>query len=236
MYYSLRITTNDNLKTKLEELMQKIKAKKYLFTVETGNDTLKRHYQGAITTETKLQTIRVNFKKVFTDIRGNENYSLKSRYTPMYSKRSIPCDENIYAYCAKENNELQTEDVTNLTKEEFKGYNLKYYEKKKDFDILSKNNKKARKEKKDNLFQSAVTFLVDGNYTLNKKPILPEFQTGDQIVEKLISFYEMDTIILEYGFNEQTFKWIYVKIIALYYKDIYREYMVARTKYLTNQF
>lgn len=236
MYYSLRITTEDNLKTKLEELMKKIKASKYLFAVEKGTETQKRHYQGAITTETKLQTIRVNFKKVFPDIRGNENYSLKSRYTPMYSKTSIPCDENIYAYCAKEKPELENEDVTNLTKEEFKGYNLKYYEKKKDFDILSKNSKKARQEKKDNLFKSAVSFLIDGNYTLDKKPILPKYQTGDQIVEKLICFYELDTIIHEYGFNEQTFKWLYIKVISRYYKDIYREYMVARTKYLTNQF
>lgn len=225
MYFSLRITTEDNLKTKLELLMKKIKADKWLFAVETGQETQKRHYQGAIKTETKLQTIRSNFKKIFVEYKGNEKYSLKSRYTPIFSKSSIPCDENIFAYCAKESKELKSDFVSNLTKSEFKGYNLKYWSKNEEFKILSKNGKKAAKEKKDSLLNSAVIFLSNGNMTLEKKPILP-FITDEQIVSRLIDFYADSK---EYLFNQHTFKWLYTKILQLYYKDQYIEFMKKQT-------
>jgi hypothetical protein len=228
MYYSLRITTEDNLKTPIETLMKNIKSEKYLFSIETGTDTEKRHYQGAIKTKTKLQTIRSNFKKIFPNLRGNENYSLKSRYTPIYSKSSIPCDENIFAYCAKENKELKNEFVTNITKEEYKGYSLQYWTKNKDFNILKKNKAKALKEKKQTLLKLAVNYLANHNQTLDKKPILPSL-SDEEIVNKLIDFY-CDTP--EHLYNQHTFKWLYIKILQLHYKEQYREFMKKNTQFL----
>lgn len=228
MYYSLRITTEANLKTRLETFNKKIKSDKYLFAVETGQETEKRHYQGAIYTKTKLQTVRSNFKKQFPELVGNESYSLKSRYKPIFSKNSIPCDENIFAYCAKENAKPKSDFVMNITKDEYKGYNLKYWAKNKEFEILKNNKRKAAKEKKETLLESAVIYLCNGNQTLDKKPILPSL-TDDQIIQRLISFYSDNN---EHLFNQHTFKWLYTKILQLHYKEIYRDFMKKQTLYL----
>lgn len=228
MYYSLRITTEDNLKTELETFCKKIKADKYLFSIESGKETEKQHYQGAIFTKTKLQTIRSNFKKQFPKLKGNEKYSLKSRYTPIFSKKSIPCDENIFAYCAKENAMPKSGFVMNITKDEYVGYNLQYWKKNEDFKILKNNKAKAAKEKKDTLLSSAVNYLCNGNQTLDKKPILPSL-TDEQIVETLISFYSENDEIL---FNQHTFKWLFTKILQVHYKELYIDFMKKQTKFL----
>lgn len=228
MFYSLRITTEDNLKTELETFCKTIKADKYLFSIESGTETQKQHYQGAIKTETKLQTIRSNFKKQFPKFVGNEKYSLKSRYTPIFSKKSIPCDENIFAYCAKENSTPKSEFVMNITKDEYVGYNQAYWKKNQDFKILKNNKAKAAKEKKDTLLSSAVNYLCNGNQTLDKKPILPSI-TDEQIVERLISFYSENDEVL---FNQHTFKWLYTKILQLYYKELYKEFMKKQMSFL----
>jgi hypothetical protein len=228
MFYSLRITTEDNLKTELETFCKTIKADKYLFSIESGTETQKQHYQGAIKSETKLQTIRSNFKKQFPKFVGNEKYSLKSRYTPIFSKKSIPCDENIFAYCAKENSTPKSEFVMNITKDEYVGYNQAYWKKNQDFKILKNNKAKAAKEKKDTLLSSAVNYLCNGNQTLDKKPILPSI-TDEQIVERLISFYSENDEVL---FNQHTFKWLYTKILQLYYKELYKEFMKKQMSFL----
>lgn len=229
MFYSLRITTEDNLKTELETFCKNIKADKYLFSIESGTETQKQHYQGAISSKTKLQTIRSNFKKQFPKFVGNEKYSLKSRYTPIFSKKSIPCDENIFAYCAKENSTPKSEFVMNITKDEYVGYNQAYWKKNQDFKILKNNKAKAAKEKKDTLLSSAVNYLCNGNQTLDKKPILPSI-TDEQIVDRLISFYSENDEIL---FNQHTFKWLYTKILQLYYKEHYKEFMRKQMSFLT---
>jgi len=225
MYYSLRITTDEKLD--FSKFIEKTNLSKYLFSPETGNQTEKRHYQGALYTTTKLQTLRSNFKKLFPEYVGNEKYSLKSRFKPYNYKTSVPCDENIFAYCAKENEELTSEHITNLTKDEFKGYHKQYYDKKQNLSELKKSYKKAAKDKKETLYSSAVTFLCDGNQTLDKKPIMPPM-TGEQTVAKLISFYTKADQI----FNEHTFKWLYLKIIKEYNKEEYEEYMKFKTRHL----
>lgn len=228
MYFSIRITTDLNIKPQLITFIEKIKSTKYLLSIETGEETEKRHYQGAIQTETKLQTIRSNFKKLFPQFVGNEKYSLKSRFTPIYSKNSIPCDENIFAYCAKESKEMKDTFVSNLTKDEYVGYHKQYWKKNEDLNILKKNKRKAVEEKKKDLVNRAVNYLSKGNQTLDKKPILPNL-TDHQIVNRLIEFYSVEESHL---FNQHTFKWLYTKILQLYYKELYIEFMKKQTQNL----
>ena len=227
MYYSLRITTDEKLN--FSKFIKNTNLTKYLFSPESGNETEKRHYQCALYTETKLQTLRSNFKKLYPEYVGNEKYSLKSRFTPYNYKTSVPCDENIFAYCAKENEQLTDEHITSLTKDEFKGYHKQYHLKNQQFKEVKKAYKKEAKKKKETLLSSAVTFLCDGNYTLDKKPIMHSM-TGEQTVQKLISFF-MKTETL---FNEHTFKWLYLSIIKKYNSIEYEEYMKMKTKHLIN--
>lgn len=228
MYYSLRITTEKDLSERLLKFLKIIKATRYLLSKELGNLKHGEHYQGAIQSERKEQTIRKQFKIHFPEFVGNEKYSLKHKYTPYNYKTKIDCDEQIFAYCAKENSTPRSEFVMNITKDEYVGYNLQYWAKNKELVELAKNKSKAAKEKKESLLGSAVNYLCNGNQTLDKKPILP-FITDEQIITRLISFYSENK---EHLFNQHTFKWLYTKILQLHYKEHYKEFMKKQTLHL----
>ena len=231
MYYSLRITTEDDLKKDLNQLMININAQTYLFAIEFGkvrpeDDHGKRHYQGAITTTTKEQTIRKAFKKMFPKIKGNQSYSLKKRYTLKYNNQGYKCDEGIYAYCAKDSKELKPGFVTNLTKKQYIGYNLAYYDKKTTYLKIKDDTAKERELKREGQYQDAVKYLCSGNYSLDKKPIFPKYL---DFKEELTEFYVTSE---KHQYNKSTFKYILIKIYKKYQQDLLRELIKKENEYL----
>lgn len=231
--YSIRITIDDDkeaLFNKLKKYVVRTKAINYLFIIEVGGLTEKQHYQGAIETTMSENTLRTYFREDFPECTGNERYSIKSTYKPKYSKVRVKCDKNLYAYCAKEKKELETHDLTNFTKDEFKGYNLQYWDKYDSIKLMESNKRKHDENKKQNLIDSAVKFLCDGNFTLDKKPIFT-INTNELIKDKLIQFYVKSNDLL---FNESTFKWLFTMILRNHFKELYEEYIKYKLINLIN--
>lgn len=231
--YSVRITIDDdkeNLFSKLQKYVKRTKAIKYLFIVELGKLTEKEHYQGALETTMSENTLRTYFREDFPECTGNQRYSIKSTYKPKYSKVRVKCDNNLYAYCAKEKKELESHDLTNFTKDEFKGYNTQYWDKYNSIKLMESNKRKHDEDKKKNLIDSAVNFLCEGNYTLDKKPIFT-ITTVDQIKEKIRKFFLKDKTL---DYTKTKFKWIFTKVLQHHFEHHYEEFIIYETNDIFN--
>jgi hypothetical protein len=233
MYYSLRITNpaNELIVASIIKFCEKIECDKYLFVHETGKQNEKPHYQGALSTNKQLQAVRKAFKAIFPNYKGNKAYSLKSRYTPAYSKSSIPCDENIFAYCTKTLPTFSLFDisdsivVTNLSVSQFEGYYLTNKTNIENYKLLSKNASIAAKKKKETLFSDALKYLESGFIGF------PSHLSSEQIVDCLIQFYCVSD---KYDYNSHTFKWLYLNILKKHYLHLYKDYIINDTKKLYN--
>ena len=231
MYYSLRITNpaNELIVASIVKFCEKIECDKYLFVHEVGKQNETPHYQGALSSNKNLQAIRKTFKAIFPNYIGNKAYSLKSRYTPSYSKSSIPADENIFAYCTKSLPTYSLSDisdsvvVTNLSVSQFEGYYLQNKANIEKYSILKKNASIAAKEKKESLLLSATTYLESGFIGF------PYHLGSEQIVDCLIQFYLVSE---KYDYNTHTFKWLYLSILKKHYLPLYKDYIVNDTKKL----
>jgi len=231
MYYSLRITNpaNELIVASIIKFCEKIECDKYLFVHEIGKQNEKPHYQGALSTNKNIQAIRKTFKAIFPNYIGNKAYSLKSRYTPAYTKSSIPADENIFSYCTKTLPTYCLSDIsdytviTNISVSQFEGYYLQNKTNIENFKLLSKNASNEAKKKKESLLSDATTYLESGFIGF------PHHLGSEQIVDCLIEFYIVSD---KYAYNSHTFKWLYLSILKKHYLQLYKEYLINDTKKL----
>ena len=164
MYYSLRITISPDfnfpqIKKPLENFITLNNIDAYLFTKEVGTETELPHYQGGFQSTKTEQTLRKQFKKEFPLLKGNECYSLKTRY----GKPSKPCDEGIYAYCSKEYNEPE-DAIASFSHDEIIKLKTQWNQNKQ----LIKECKVKYKKEQDNLINKILKDIWKDNIVNNR--------------------------------------------------------------------
>lgn len=227
MIYSLRITPPDTLeKTVLEETVNKwLKDNaiiSYVFCWEYGDKQGGLHLQGGFKSDKNMQTIRVNFKRVFKDkCKGNKGYSLKSTYKRKDTGQRYPCDDKLFWYCCKGTDKgkyeigIVSDDHAAVTDQ----YNDEWWTMLETVDEIKTQNKNEKEKNQEDTYSEWLKKMypqrtIEGGIYYHNK-------SKDYVYGQLLDIFVERNIIL----SEIKFKNAYCYILSRVNPEEYREFL-----------
>lgn len=224
--YSLRVTPkgleNSVAEEKLQKWLDKNSITRYLFCWEYGDKQGGLHMQGAIESDKKEQTIRVDFKREFKDLlKGNGSYSLKKTYKRKGSGSLFPCDEKLYWYCCKGTDRtayttaILSDDHAAVTDE----YNCNWWDMIETVEDIKVQNKNESEEAKENQYRDWLKKMypqktIEGDIHYHNT-------TKEYVYDQLLDIFVEKNLIL----SEIKFKNAFCYILSRVNPPAYREFL-----------